>query len=442
MQPRTAVALQWGDVSITFADLAERITERCIRIKNNDLDDGVTYCGSKSFYAIIAKNDLAFIVNFLAFLQSRVAIAILSPYEIAKETEERLQLLSMAPCHPDTAVILFTSGSSGKPKAVQLSLGNILSNREAVRKSLQFNSVTEQTLFLPLSYSFGLLGQLLPALAEGFCTKLAPDLIAAAESLRNGTAQGMWSGVPSHWETICRLCGDQPLPKVTHVVSAGAPLSVTLRRKLLQLFPFATIFNNYGLTEASPRILSMPSTHSHFLVENAVGYPVGDWQIQIDENGEVLAKGSQVMLGYLNDDFAHSERIQNGWLRTGDRGSINESGCVFLYGRNDDLFKLGGEKVSILEIEAALYDINGITEAAVTLVEDSLLGTKVIAILVWNDNNKSLQKKEIVTFLKNKISLNKIPREFYQASKLPKNTNGKLNRSQLKSLVVPEAQIK
>ena len=130
------------------------------------------------------------------------------------------------------------------------------------------SSAPAQTLVLPLSYSFGLLGQLLPALAAGLPTALLGNLVELKALLDEGQLVGMLSGVPSHHETLLRLLGDGPLRTqgVTQVVSAGAALSLPLRQRLLRAFPSSRIYTNYGQTELSPRVLCLRSDHPAFLV--------------------------------------------------------------------------------------------------------------------------------------------------------------------------------
>ena len=285
-----------------------------------------------------------------------------------------------APVHPLTRLILFTTGSTGIPKAVQLSGGTSEPTPRAVIEAVVVRGRPRaQTLFLPLSYSYGLLGQLLPALEVGMRT----DLVEAP----GRPSRGIRSGVPpGHGQRrTVALRGDLAHApagpancRVTHVVTAGAYRLPDLRRRLRNAFPHATIFNNYGQTEASPRILCLTSTHPQFF-SPATGYPVGDLRVRLSRSGELLVSGSQVMLGYLGDAEGTRERCgTGGWPRaTWPRSPTTDSsrsrdGC-------DELVNVGGERTSVLEIESALRRVRGVRNAGVLVVPDALYGAACVA---------------------------------------------------------------
>lgn len=371
-----------------------------------------------------------FVAKFLAHLEAGIPAALVSPDLAPHERELREKILEK-PLHPETAVIVFTSGSTGTPKAVQLSLKNLSANTEAVIESLDFGSAPRQFLFLSLSYSYGLFGQLLPALRLGIPTRFLPKFADARAVFMDGKGEGMWSGVPSHWEALLRVTSPEQCAGVTHVISAGAALPLDLRHRLRAHFKNATIFNNYGLTEASPRVLSLPSTHPRFFEEGTVGFPVKGLEVKAAEDGELLVKGLQVMLGYLGDEAATREKITGGWLHSGDVVSVEPDGMVRIMGRKDDLFNIGGERTSPLEIDAALLRIPGVKEGAVLVEKHDIYGAKLTAFLVAD---KKLEKKTILEVLKKNLSGHKIPLEYLAVDALPRTPNGKLKRSGLQDL--------
>lgn len=444
------VALTLGGESLSFGALRDEVERRKGRLRS--LLAGIAI--------LRAHRSREFIASFLALYEAGVPVAVFAPEWTVAEVEARRKGLGR--CyemddtlsvswhseteeprhHPDTAVVLFTSGSTGAPRAVQLSRRNVEANVAAVRTSLDFDSAPAQTLFLPLSYSFGLLGQLLPALAAGLPTVLLGNLVELKALLDEGRLVGMVSGVPSHYETLLRLMGDEP-PRtqgVTHVISAGAALSLPLRQRLLRAFPASRVYTNYGQTELSPRVLCLRSDHPRFL-SNATGYPVGNLEVKLTAEGELCVKGDHLMLGYLGAPEATREKVVDGWLRTGDLAELGPDGLVTLLCRNDDLLKVGGERLSPFEIEAALRELPGVEDAAVWGREDPLYGTTLTAFLQLRPGATCLPTRELRQALRDRLSTHKVPADFYRVEQLPRTSNGKLQRARLPESLRPELRI-
>lgn len=439
---RPALISSQGSAEISFADLGNAILKRRI------------FAAKDSVVVLRAESTIDFVITFLSYLQIKQTIALIPPgiskapamwqdsrlrlLGRAVEVDHLGQLVSQSPCtevlrDPQSRVILFTSGSSGEPKAVQLSAENIRANTQAVIQSLSFKEATSQFLFLPLSYSFGVLGQLLPALAVGVQTNLLGHFAETTKYTTDTVMSGMWSGVPSHWEALLRMTQVEPRPFVTHVISAGAPLSVELRRRLVERFPNATIFNNYGLTEAAPRVLSFSSRQDGFF-SDASGFPVGDWQVRLSNDGELEIKGAQVMLSYLGDAAATDIKIREGWLNSGDFAHISSEGLVTILGRIDDVFNIGGEKTSVSEIAGAIRLISGILDCAILKEPDSVYGSRLTALVICKDEVVDRGRDAFIRDLEKKLSTVKIPRDFRRIQSLPRNQNGKVSFEDLNQL--------
>lgn len=413
---------------MTFEELSREVLRRT---------SGATEAG---IVALEAAPTPGFLASFLGALETGRPVALFCPHWTDEEKRARHEILR-AGAHPEAAVILFTSGSTGRPKAVQLSRRNIEANTRAVLASLDFEKAPAQHLFLPLYYSYGLMGHVLPALAAGVRTFLYRDFRSAALAFRQGGCAGMWSGVPSNWEALLKLAPDESeRRKVTHVVSAGAPFPVPLRERLRDAFPEAVLFNNYGLTEASPRMLSYSSAHPDFFDEYA-GFAVGDFEIKTLGDGELAGRGSQVMLGYLGDEAGTAERIQEGWLRTGDTARIRADGLVSIEGRKDDLVNIGGERTSPQEIERALRALAGIEEALVQFDEDPLYGLVPVAVLTFREGS-ALSRKQVLEGLRPLLSANKTPREFFAVKEFPRLPNGKFDRQAVRLIRDPALRLK
>lgn len=460
------IAIAVGGAAISFGALRREV-ERCKQRLAGRLHD-VGGAG-ESICILHARKRPSFVIGLLALYELGWPVAVLAPEQTPAEVARRRPLLGRwielgsdgaatgvaegiaggvdapldvidanadAPAvhHPDTALVLFTSGSTGMPRAVQLSRANIEANIAAVVQALDFASAPGQVLFLPLSYSFGLLGQLLPALRAGVRTEILDNLVVLKALVDRGALAGMLSGVPAHLETVLRLLAGKPCPGVTHVISAGAPLHLGLRRRLLAAFPGARIYNNYGQTELAPRALCLRSDQAGFLSE-AAGYPVGNLAVRLTDAGELCVRGDQVMLGYLGDAAATRARIVemdgDGWLHTGDLATIDDSGLVTILGRNDELFQIGGERLGPAEIEAALAELPGVAHAAVLSQEDALYGASLVALLQMADASMLPRAAELRHRLRAVLSPHKIPGRFYTVAALPRTASGKLQRRRL-----------
>lgn len=391
---------------------------------------------------LLVQNSIENVQVVLACLKLGLPIALLDAGITESEKSSKLELLPSCylwdekryhknpknlQLHPETQMILFTSGSSGGAKAVQLSKKNIDANIKAVQVALNFNSIDEQHVFLPLSYSFGLLGQILPALALNKKSFLYQDFTAFFRAYTSGVIKGMISGVPSHHEALLKMTR-APNPNITHIVSAGAKLSTDLRKRLMDAFPNAEIFNNYGQTEASPRMLCYSSKDPQFL-EDYVGRPVGDWELSISFDGALEAKGSQVMLGYI-DQSKDAQALKQGWLQTGDRAEITESGLVKILGRMDDLIKVAGERLSIGDLEVTYKRLLSHDDLAVITQEDALKGSMIILVIAGT----VLSDKEIRAVLEKNCSRQRLPSKIIFQNEIPKLGNGKVDKVTLNQL--------
>jgi acyl-CoA synthetase (AMP-forming)/AMP-acid ligase II len=279
--------------------------------------------------------------------------------------------------HPKAKLILLTSGSKGVPKAVQLSSENLDASLSALIESIPFAEFSAQILSLPLSYSFGLLGQLFPALASGTCTRLCNSLLKVKDILHSsqphqelGSAV-LLSGVPKHAEFFVSLFDLNPdlLTRVSGVVIAGGHLNFTLRQRLkVQCSHFLEkLWIGYGQTEAASRILMLNATHVGFDAA-ACGKAIQGFEVKCDPEGQLLCRGPAVMLGYLGEDPRGSES----WWNTGDCGFLDSNGDFSFRERQDDLVKVCGLKVSLESLKRTVFEHEIASECFLECVGESL----------------------------------------------------------------------
>jgi long-chain acyl-CoA synthetase len=433
----TKIALQLNTRSFTFAQLQEAIKNCSYQLEKHP----------KGILIITAQPTFEFIVQFLSAMAISKPMALFSNILSEEEKQHRIALLGTAMTvdnesklinlyenksikpHHQLALVLFTSGSTGQVKAVQLSLKNIEANCDAVIKALEFSKVQSQLLFLPLSYSFGLLGQLVPGLKAGLTTQLIDQFTDIKSLFEKTTIPQMWSGVPSHWVALSKMGALYPesAAQIKAVISAGAPLSLDLRTELKKIFYNATIYNNYGLTEASPRVLTYSSADPYFM-EDYAGYPVGDWQVRLSDEDELLIQGSQMMLGYLGEPS--NENITDGWLGTGDIAELQSNGLVAIKGRRDNLVKIGGEKISLNELERTIGHCLAIKEVIVVPSADEYYGTRLLAC-IERSTLSEFSEQQVTEQIKQYLLPKILPINAYFVEKLPHNHHGKLDRKAL-----------
>lgn len=436
------LALRCGGVSITYYEFATRVATLARRLEAH-----------KGIIAVRAHNTIGTAVVLCAALHAERPIALFSPAWTDAELAAYRAILGRAvevdgagavvwhsgdrPVlhHPETAVILFTSGSTGQPRAVQISRSHLEQHIRNVIKTAELEQAQEQTIFVTLSHAFGALAQLLPGLRLGLTTHLLANVTEARTVIEQGWASGVWSAVPSQWEILLRYCRPNPanFSRITHVVSAGAPLGKNLRLQLRERFAAATLYNAYGQSEAGPRLLSLSSRHPHFF-SDAAGLPVPGIMLQLGPMDELCVRGSVVMLGYLGAPDATAERMRDGWLYTGDAARIDPDGVVTIIGRLDDVIKIGGERTSLVEIDQALRQLTAVNDAAIASEEDDLYGTRLIAFVTGGPDLASRTATDLREELAQRLAWHKVPRRFYLVEALPRSHSGKLQRGRLLSL--------
>ncbi len=345
--------------------------------------------------------------------------------------------------NPDLpALVLFTSGTSGSPKGVPVSWTNLQHSVSTVSAYLDYQQYDSAAIVLPLHYSYALLTQLLCMLYVGGRARLFGSFRNPIKFAKSVEAEGLKSfcGVPSTYHALCAVHRMSPLkmPGVRVLCSAGAAMDRTMMPEIKEMFPSARFFDNYGMTEATPRISYLPDDDPLF-DEPTCGRPIDGLEVRVlDENtfeplkdgeqGIVAIRGPNVFDGYLNDTESTRQAFtKDGFLLSGDFGCMRGQ-YIYITGRVDDIFNVGGEKVAPLEIERALSEHDGIVSCAVGKVEDEQRGTLSVAYV---ETNASIRRKELLDFLQDRLPAAKIPLRYVRVRALPLTPNGKLQRSRL-----------
>lgn len=339
---------------------------------------------------------------------------------------ENQQLCELSPSQGDeTALIFYTGGTTGRSKGVMLSNINFQSNTDC---SIPLYRMQE-------GWNFIILGPLfhLAAGARIFsCTALGGHAVIlprfdVMEVLQTIERQKINSAtlVPTMFQMLldCEEFSNFDLSSLKMIASGAAPMSVSLLRRIIKAFPDAEIFQTFGMTEASPIISCLDSKY-HVLEGpdssklGSVGQAVGHVELKIadqqgnelaaGEVGEILARGDNIMTGYLNLSEQTAEALKGGWYHTGDAGYLDEDGFLFLEGRVKDMIVSGGENVYPIEVENVLSSHPSIHQCAVIGIPHQVWGEAVHAVVLLKSNARA-DEEELISFCKQQIAGYKCP---------------------------------
>jgi long-chain acyl-CoA synthetase len=334
---------------------------------------------------------------------------------------------------PAAGLVLFTSGSSGEPKGVMLSQAGLEANLDAILAYLPVNAQSRTPLTLPLVYSYSLVGQAMLTLRAGGALVGLGGIPYPAEQLEAMTRLGCdgVSSVATALRLLAEVALDMPendRPRFRYVASAGGPLDAATIEKLRLGFPRAQLFNQYGLTEASPRVTAISERDPMFL-RGSVGKPIGGTCVE-ERDGELYVRGPSVMIGYLDDPEGTARALGPDGLRTGDRGRVDENGYVFVTGRADGLVKIAGERVSTDEVAETVRGLPGVFDAAVVAIHDERLGAKLVGFVV-----AATPAAELGKLVRDRLPPVKRPR-LIAVEELPRTANGKIDLPALRARAV------
>jgi len=365
------------------------------------------------------------------------------------EGEERLAAWAAAgpvsafhPTSPDdTAVILYTSGTTGKPKGAELTHSNLLLNCSVVVPKLAPVGPDDVALAtLPLFHSFGQTVIQNAMITLGATFTLLPRFTPeeALEIIARDRVS-VFAGVPTMYFAILNFAGadGHDLSSLRWCLCGGAPMPVEVMKSFEAKYGVA-ILEGYGLSETSPvasfNVIDRPRK------VGSIGYPV--WGVEMcimndedellpdDEVGEICIRGHNVMKGYWRKPEATHEAIRGGWFHSGDVGQRDADGSYFIVDRKKDMIIRGGFNVYPREVEEVLYGHEAIAEAAVIGIPDESHGEEVKAVVALVPG-ASATAKEIIAWSKQRLAAYKYPRVVEIVDALPKGPTGKILKREL-----------
>jgi long-chain acyl-CoA synthetase len=362
-------------------------------------------------------------------------LAGLEPSPAVAETEE-----------DDTAVILYTSGTTGKPKGAELTHANLARNADVSSRTTSEIGAGDVVLgALPLFHSFGQTVAMNASLSVGACLTLVAKFDpgeALATMQRDGVTH--FYGVPTMYGALLhhpeRESFDTSSLRIC--ITGGASMPVEVLRGFEEAFG-AKVMEGYGLSETSPVACSNHPDRER--KPGSIGTPIEGVEMQVvDENdqpveqgevGEIVIRGHNIMKGYWQRPEATEEAMRGGWFHSGDMARTDEDGYFFIVDRKKDLIIRGGYNVYPREVEEVLYEHPKIREAAVVGVPHDEWGEEIGAAVVLHEGQK-LSPEEVSAYVKERIAAYKYPRIVWFLDELPKGPTGKILKREIETPVV------
>ena len=342
----------------------------------------------------------------------------------------------------DLAILLYTSGTTGRPKGVMLSHGNLVANNTTIIDYLSLGPDDVGLTVMPFHFSYG--NSVLHTHLGAGATLLLEDNLAfplvVMQRLQDERVTG-FSGVPSTYAILMSRTRieDFDLRSLRYLTQAGGAMTRAAIERIRALVPHARFFVMYGQTEATARLTYLDPDRLDDK-PGSVGKPLAGIDIEIrdpagyrlppHQTGELCARGPNVMLGYWRDDEMTREALVDGWLHTGDLGHADDEGYLYIDGRLVEMIKVGSFRVSPLEVEEVLATLPGIAEMAVAAVPDELLGQAVKAVLVLRDGAE-LDELRVKAHCRERLASYKVPKVVECARELPRTASGKIQRYKL-----------
>jgi len=341
----------------------------------------------------------------------------------------------------DDAVILYTSGTTGRPKGAQLTHANLVRNAALTAQTLLKNNPDDVMMgCLPLFHVFGLTCGLNATVAAGGTLTLLPrfDPAKALEIIQRDKVT-IFEGVPTMYAAILHHQAADPAMAATLrvCVSGGASMPVEIMRGFEEKFG-CIILEGYGLSETSP--VASFNHPGQVRKPGSIGTPVEGVQLRLvddagqtvpdGEIGEIAIRGHNVMKGYWGKPEATAEAITDGWFRTGDLAKVDSDGYYYIVDRKKDLIIRGGYNVYPREIEEVLHEHPAVAEVAVIGIPHPDLGEEVGAAVALKPG-ASATPAELRDFAKDKVAAYKYPRQVWLVESLPKGPTGKILRREV-----------
>lgn len=357
--------------------------------------------------------------------------------ELMANASPEIKAMWMEP--KDPAAIIYTSGTTGFPKGATLSHGNVVSNMHSTKHCCSMRPDDILLLYLPLFHCFGQ-NFILNAGFNAAATIVLQRRFEAENVVETVTKEGitMFFGVPTVFAKLLEMQLSQlQLKTVRYYFSAAAVMPTEIIRRWQEQYG-QLVREGYGLTETSPF-----SSYNHDLKYKmgSIGMPIDNVEMKVvdsegkevpvEEVGELVVRGPNVMLGYWNRPEENAKVLKNGWFHTGDMGRMDEDGYFYIVDRLKDMINMSGFKVYPAEVERVLYQHPAVAEAAVYGATHPVKG-EIVKATIRLKSGSAIASEEIKAFCADKMATYKVPRTIDFVDALPKNATGKILRRVLR----------
>ncbi|HWS15067.1 MAG TPA: class I adenylate-forming enzyme family protein, partial [Candidatus Methylomirabilis sp.] len=350
----------------------------------------------------------------------------------------------------EPVLLLYTSGTTGPPKGVMLSRENLVANTDSILEYLRLERSDRTLAILPFYYSYG--NSILLTHVFAGATLVIENGFAytnkALSVMRDQRVTG-FSGVPSHYAMLIGRSRflESDWPHLRYMTCAGGPLPVAHIQRIRKALPKIRLHVMYGQTEGAARLSSLDPE----LVESkigSIGRGIPGVELRVVGNdgrdvepgdvGEIVARGKNLMIGYLGDPGGTAEVLRDGWLHTGDLATVDDEGFIFIRGREKEFIKSGGYRIGPQQIEDVLLQHPSVQECGVVGVPDELLGEQVFAFAVFRpEAGPGVAEKDLLDFLRERLPAYMVPARIVPVGLLPKTETGKVKRQQLREILPP-----
>jgi len=343
----------------------------------------------------------------------------------------------------DLASIIYTSGTTAKPKGVMLSHGNLVANVRSIVQYLELTAADRIAMVLPFFYSYG--NSVLHTHICAGGTVVAVGTMAFPAAVLSGIQEHRCTGLSGVPSTFARMLQSSvvqkfDLSRLRYITQAGCPMAPAPTEKIRQNIPHVAVYVMYGQTEASARLSYLPPADlERKLGSIGMGIPgvtlkIMDEQgseVTRDTVGEIVAQGANIMQGYWNNPEETARVMRPEGLRTGDLARMDDEGYIWIIGRNSDMIKSGAHRIGPKEIEDAVERLPEIAQCAVTGVPDELLGEAITAFVV-PIKGATITRNQVLRICHEYLPRFKMPKHVRVVDSLPRTATGKLRRRELK----------
>ena len=434
--------------------------------------------GRNNHIILLSVNNLFFITSYLAIIKSgnicipldpsiekenfRYINELTNPVLVftTKENEQRLGLKADSCILPDAldnfqpqvikpvekdfnkencAEIIFTSGSTGKPKGVMISHKNLIANTQSIIEYLNLSQNDRMLVVLPFYYCYGL-SLLHTHLKVGGSIVLNNSFIFLGSIIRDLKMHNCsgFAGVPSHFQILLRKSvsfKETVFTDLKYVTQAGGKLATIFIDEFRESFPDVKFIVMYGQTEATARLSYLPPD-LYDKKKGSMGKGIPGVELKVinekgekikpGETGEVIAHGDNIMIGYFSDEEGTRNTIKNGWLYTGDLGTVDKDGYIYLTARKKEIIKVRGKRISPKEIEAVILELKEVIDCSIEGIEDDIEGEQLKAtVIVRKDALNTITKESIMQHCSKHLALYKIPHIYELKQELTISATGK-----------------